>query len=600
MLIFKEINDKAELASLLTVCRDWGNLIVELLWFRPSLDEKTLDRIKYVMKKDKTTTFWNYRRYIRRLNLSFLFDLVDDAFLLLFADCVNLERLTLVNCSKITDKSISTILNGCTKLQSIDLSGVYKTTDDILLALARNCDRLQGLYAPDCSAVTNEAIVEVINNCPLLKRVKISDNGNINDNGLILMSKKCKALIEVDVHGCSNLSDYALQRVFIDLEQLREFRVSHNQNVSDQILADLPDTLVLERLRIIDFTGCLRITDKLVDRIVQAAPRLRNVVLSKCSNITDMSLKSLAKLGKNLHYIHLGHCTNITDEGVSALVRSCHRLQYIDFACCVQLTNASLVELAGLPKLKRIGLVKCVQINDQGLLMLIQKRGYDDTLERVHLSYCTGIGIYPISQLLMSCPKLTHLSLTGVQAFLRPDILKFCRQPPADFNSNQRQLFCVFSGEGVKQLKEYLRSYLTGFPQLQPTHFDEVETQNTNPRDYIQRMNEMFMGDLNNPIFNQRLNRVPGNGIDAAAGIFQFQRMFANQAAPLDFQQIRQLVTEPDALNLQRQINQQRQQQGIQNEQNRGRLTIFNLNADEQPPNPQTPQTPQNPQDNND
>ena len=35
-----------------------------------------------------------------------------------------------------------------------------------------------------------------------------------------------------------------------------------------------------------------------------------------------------------------------------------------------------------------------------------------------------------IRYLLSNCPRLTHLSLTGVQAFLRDDITIFCREAP--------------------------------------------------------------------------------------------------------------------------------------------------------------------------
>ena len=35
-----------------------------------------------------------------------------------------------------------------------------------------------------------------------------------------------------------------------------------------------------------------------------------------------------------------------------------------------------------------------------------------------------------IHALLNSCPRLTHLSLTGVQAFLREEIVAFCREAP--------------------------------------------------------------------------------------------------------------------------------------------------------------------------
>lgn len=40
------------------------------------------------------------------------------------------------------------------------------------------------------------------------------------------------------------------------------------------------------------------------------------------------------------------------------------------------------------------------------------------------------IGIQSIVLLLNNCQKLTHLSLTGVQAFLRSDLERYCREAP--------------------------------------------------------------------------------------------------------------------------------------------------------------------------
>jgi F-box and leucine-rich repeat protein GRR1 len=57
---------------------------------------------------------------------------------------------------------------------------------------------------------------------------------------------------------------------------------------------------------------------------------------------------------------------------------------------------------------------------------------------------------------LNNCPKLTHLSLTGVQAFLRDELLAYCREAPPEFNEHQRDVFCVFSGTGVARLREFL------------------------------------------------------------------------------------------------------------------------------------------------
>lgn len=46
--------------------------------------------------------------------------------------------------------------------------------------------------------------------------------------------------------------------------------------------------------------------------------------------------------------------------------------------------------------------------------------------------------------------------MTGVQAFLREELLAFCREAPPEFNEHQRDVFCVFSGTGVARLREYL------------------------------------------------------------------------------------------------------------------------------------------------
>ena len=140
------------------------------------------------------------------------------------------------------------------------------------------------------------------------------------------------------------------------------------------------------------------------------SPRLRNLVLAKCKEITDRSVLAITKLGKNLHYIHLGHCAQVTDAAVVQLVKMCNRIRYIDLACCVRLTDTSVKQLATLPKLRRIGLVKCQAITDRSILALAkgimglvrnsperrQKNIGSSLLERVHLSYCTNLTIHVI------------------------------------------------------------------------------------------------------------------------------------------------------------------------------------------------------------
>lgn len=454
--IFKYL-DKGDLFLLLTVCREFSNLIVEILWFRPNMQsDGAFHKIQAVMAQPRDRTHWDYRQYIKRLNLSFMTKLVDDPLLDLFAGCPKLERLTLVNCTKLSHVPITRVLVNCDRLQSIDMTGVQDIQDDIIYALAEHCTRLQGLYAPGCGNISEEAVITLLRACPMLKRIKFNNSENITNSTILAMYENCKLLVEIDLHNCPNVTDHYLRHIFADLLQLREFRISNAAGITDNLFELIPDDYYLDKLRIFDVTGCNAITDALVERMVRCAPRLRNVVLSKCLQITDASLRHLARLGRSLHYIHLGHCVLITDFGVQALVRACHRIQYIDLACCLQLTDWSLIELLNLPKLRRIGLVKCNQITDSGIMELVRRRGEQDCLERVHLSYCTSLTIGPIYFLLKNCPRLTHLSLTGIAAFLRREITQYCRDPPPDFTENQKSSFCVFLGHGVAQLRNYL------------------------------------------------------------------------------------------------------------------------------------------------
>ena len=88
----------------------------------------------------------------------------------------------------------------------------------------------------------------------------------------------------------------------------------------------------------------------------------------------------------------------------------------------------SVFELAGLRKLRRIGLTRLNNLTDEAIYAL---GDLHQTLERVHLSYCDRITLTAISYLVQKLQRLTHLSLTGVPAFLRPELQRFCRLPSA-------------------------------------------------------------------------------------------------------------------------------------------------------------------------
>lgn len=494
--IFSKINSTSDLLNCIRVNKTWARNGVNTLWWRPTCstwDKHT--KICRTLSTPQDMLMFAYKDFVKRLNLTCLADQVNDGSVLPLRVCTNVERLTLTNCHPgLTDTGLVSLLENNTRLLALDVSVAMKSngdpesdtmiTEQSIDVLAARCHQLQGLNISGCLKVTNESLIKVAEQCRKIKRLKLNYCSQVTDDTVMAFAMSCPNILELDLQNCKLVTDAPITAMMRHGQSLRELRLAGCELITDAAFLNLPNDKTYEHLRILDLTSCNRITDRTVEKIIHVAPRLRNLVLAKCRNITDVGVNAISALGKNLHYLHLGHCSQITDEAVKNIVAHCGRIRYIDLGCCTRLTDDSVMLLARLPKLRRIGLVKCTLISDASVYALAQSqrraieiaqameypmsryyahgiRTEQSCLERVHLSYCTKLTLKSIITLLNHCPRLTHLSLTGVDAFLREDFDRFCREAPEEFNAHQRQVFCVFSGTGVTQLREYLN-------QLQP------------------------------------------------------------------------------------------------------------------------------------
>ncbi|KAK9448740.1 SCF E3 ubiquitin ligase [Limtongia smithiae] len=461
MLVLSYLESTADLKAAASVSKAWAQCAVEMLWYKPAVASGVvLDKFVRTLKHHDRTLF-PYGSYVRKFTLAQVAECVSDQVLLdVAAACTDLERLSLTACTQLSDRSLAPTLEINTHLATLDLSSVSLLTDVAVLAIANNCPAVQVLSLAGCVQITDASMVSLARRLRGLRRLKLLDCAKLTNESVLAIAESCPLMLELDLQGCVLVDNAAVSAALTHLRALREFKIGFNPNVTDAAFASFPadGSLQFEALRVLDLTACDKITDASVRKIVDCAPKLRNLVLAKCFNITDRSISHIAKLGRSLHYLHLGHCNHITDAGVAHLVQHCTRIRYIDLGCCMQLTNAAVSDLATLPKLRRVGLVKCQNITDEAINALVQRRafGLECSLERVHLSYCTSLTLAAIYDLLMACPRLTHLSLTGVAAFLHPELTQYCRPAPAEFNPHQRGVFCVFSGTGVTRLRNYL------------------------------------------------------------------------------------------------------------------------------------------------
>ncbi|KAK3821112.1 MAG: hypothetical protein J3Q66DRAFT_377379 [Benniella sp.] len=456
LYIFKFLMTPHDLRNAILVCKLWCNCGIDLLWSKPSLmTPSTAERMVRTIASPNTT--FPYADYIRRLNLSFLGAALTDSVLLHFTACSRLERLLLSGSVNVTAPALEQILFSCSGLCSLDLSDVPAVTDTLLEDVIAKCTRLHTIYLGSCSTITDQAVVELATRCTQLKKIKLSQCGLLTDRSILALTEHCPQMMEIDVTNCSLVSDEAIQSIFKRLPQIRDINMTLLTNITNMAFESIhPNTMRFEQLRVLNLTSCSLITDETLAKIIPAAPRLRSLALTKCDKLTDAGASVIKTLGKHLHYLHLGHCAKLTDWLVVNLVQHCTRIRYLDLACCSKLTDASVFALAQLPKLRRVGLVKCSNITDHGIYAMLASQILPQSLERMHLSYCVNLSESAVAALVTQCPKLTHLSVTGVPAFISRRYHKFCRPPPPEFTPHQREVFCVFSGKGVRDLRNYM------------------------------------------------------------------------------------------------------------------------------------------------
>lgn len=355
--ILKHLHSSRDLYHTMLVCRAWCECSVELLWHRPNFTKlDTLGKMMRALSKDDQT--FMYARFIRRLNFLYLGTDLTDILFTRLTQCVRLERLTLINCSALSDGALARVLPCCPGLVALDLTGVIEASDRAIVALASSTKRLQGINLGSCQKVTDKGILALAANCSLLRRVKLSGVDQITDEAISALAKSCPLLLELDLNKCELITDTSVRDIWLFCNNMRELRLSHCGELTDAAFPSPPKpevqsglnpfpsaptfpsdrlpSLYLARsyhhLRMLDLTGCSQITDEAIEGIVAAAPKIRNLVLAKCTLLTDRAVEAICAIGKHLHYLHLGHAGSITDRSIRSLARACTRLRYIDLA----------------------------------------------------------------------------------------------------------------------------------------------------------------------------------------------------------------------------------------------------------------------------
>lgn len=175
--VFTKLSSPADMLSCMLVSQNWAANCVAILWHRP-LCNNWDNLLKVVSSVRKPDSFFPYYDLVKRLNLSTLSEKISDGTVLPFVQCNRIERLTLTNCSKLTDKGVSDLVSGNRHLQALDVTEMRSLTDHTLFTVSEHCPRLQGLNITGCKMITDDSLIAVSERCRQIKRVRFSSPCN--------------------------------------------------------------------------------------------------------------------------------------------------------------------------------------------------------------------------------------------------------------------------------------------------------------------------------------------------------------------------------------------------------------------------------------
>lgn len=168
--IFARLSASVDLYHCMLVSKRWARNAVDLLWHRPACTNWD-NHSSICQTLGLESPFFNYRDFIKRLNLASLADDVNDGSVQPLAVCSRIERLTLTNCRNLTDSGLIALISNSLALLALDISNDKSITEQSIIAIAEHCKRLQGLNISGCENISNESMITLAQNCRYIKRV---------------------------------------------------------------------------------------------------------------------------------------------------------------------------------------------------------------------------------------------------------------------------------------------------------------------------------------------------------------------------------------------------------------------------------------------
>jgi hypothetical protein len=222
--------------------------------------------------------------------------MADDIIPLISFEQTKSNTLSLKN-SKITGVYLSEIIQRCgPQLISIDVSGCLMVDDVMVEKLLQTCLQLQRLEIRNCRKLTDESLESLIRGAPHLIHINLGGNFNMTENGIIRFVEKHpnrQKLLSLNISGlpiseqtlhsltanCLSLKSLGIGYALITEAMVRNFLEKNGNRLESLCISWLTPPY--------STTG---VSGDIIDFISKTCPRLQTLDISGLQNITSSAI----------------------------------------------------------------------------------------------------------------------------------------------------------------------------------------------------------------------------------------------------------------------------------------------------------------------
>ncbi|KAF8422916.1 hypothetical protein EV426DRAFT_534733 [Tirmania nivea] len=255
-----------------------------------------------------------------------------------------ITRLNLYDCSKISTNELRKIGAILPTLRYLMLRFCGSLTDEVLSYYSTQLTELKGIELGGPFLVTKSCFMQFFEaRGSQLEELTITDTFRVDVNVISSLVDNCPNLKELRLRQITKLDNQAV-RLLTALSNLKVLEISDpGEDVQDGAVIDVLNCIG-SRLRELDLSRCILLTDQTLLAVRQCCPRLNTFSLTEAEDVTDEGVAQMFKnwdINPGLQYVNLTRLRKLTYFGVEAILEHSGRtLEVLKINSCQLKPNA--------------------------------------------------------------------------------------------------------------------------------------------------------------------------------------------------------------------------------------------------------------------